>query len=59
MTDNTQEPGLLRWEQGRAAIDAMLREGSLTRVQASRELAGQYVQNARKRLQSVELMQKF
>jgi len=53
MTDNTQEPGLLRWEQGRAAIDAMLREGSLTRVQASRELAGQYVQNARKSLRSL------
>jgi len=56
MIDNTQEPGLLRWEQGRAAIDAMLREGSLTRVHASHELAGQYVQNARKRLQSVELI---
>lgn len=48
---------LLRWEQGRAVIEAMLNEGRLTRVQASRELATQYLQTARKRLEAVKLIQ--
>ena len=50
-------PSLVRWEQGRAVVEAMLADGRLTRVQASRDLAAQYVQMARSRLAAVSRIQ--
>ncbi|MDR3068433.1 MAG: HEPN domain-containing protein [Cellulomonas sp.] len=49
--------GVVRWEQGRPAVEALLAAGQLTRVQASRDLAVQYLRTARTRLTAVRLIQ--
>ena len=48
---------ILRWQQGRADIEAMLADGRLTRVVASRELADQYLDTGRTRLKVVTRVQ--
>jgi HEPN domain-containing protein len=50
------DEALLRWNKGRDVVEKMLSEGSLTRVQASRELADQCLETARKRMQIVPLI---
>lgn len=45
---------MIRWEQGRAEVDQLLARGSLTPVQASRDLAEDYLVTAKQRLTAVE-----
>lgn len=44
----------MKWQQGRAAIDKMLADGELERVQASREHADRLVSQARRHLDSAQ-----
>lgn len=41
-----------RWERGRGEIDLLLRQGRLTRVSANRQLANNYIADARKHIES-------
>lgn len=43
----------MKWQQGRAALDKMLADGELERVQASREHADRLISQARRHLDSV------
>jgi hypothetical protein len=45
---------ILRWEQGRASVDALLARGQLTRVTANRDLAETLLVQARAHLASGE-----
>jgi hypothetical protein len=48
-----------RWDQGRATIEALLAEGRLTRVDASRTLAQSYIATARQRLKAAETIRQI
>lgn len=45
---------MIRWEQGRIEVEQLLTQGRLTPVQASRDLAEEYIATARQRLTAVE-----
>ncbi|MDR0848560.1 MAG: HEPN domain-containing protein [Propionibacteriaceae bacterium] len=53
---NDTPVSLPRWEQGRASIEAMIADARLTQVQASSDLALQYIATARTRLEGVALI---
>lgn len=43
-----------RWERGRAEVDQLLTAGRLTKIQANRELAEEYLQRAATHLQAAQ-----
>lgn len=50
---------MIRWEQGRDEVQALLDAGRLTPVQPNQDLAEEYVETARKRLSAVEAVREI
>jgi HEPN domain-containing protein len=50
---------MIRWERGRAEVDRLIDRGQVTRVQADRALADQYLDTAGRRMDAVEAIREI